>query len=156
MRVLFLHGFGSDPNGIRPTFLRDQGYQVAHPALNDFDFEQSIRVARQAFEEVRPQVVVGSSRGGAVAANIDTAEVPLVLIAPAWRKWGKATTVKADTIILHSEHDGVVPIEDSRELLSQSRLPEDRLVVVGENHRMVDRAAFQALVEAIEWAGKVC
>ena len=33
MKILFLHGFGSDPNGIRPTFLEESGYEVIHPAL---------------------------------------------------------------------------------------------------------------------------
>jgi pimeloyl-ACP methyl ester carboxylesterase len=122
MRILFLHGFGSDPNGIRPTFLAGQGYEVIHPALPDHDFAESVRVARQAQKQRRPDVVVGSSRGGAVALELDLEEAPLVLIA----------------------------LADSRELLEQSGLPESRLVIAGENHRMVGRAAFQALLEAIE------
>ncbi len=99
-------------------------------------------------------MVVGSSRGGAVAINMDTGETPLVLIAPAWSSRGTATTVKPATIILHSANDDVVPIEGSRELLRRSGLPEDRLVVVGDNHRMVDEAAFAALLEAVEEVGK--
>ena len=154
MKVLFLHGYGSDPNGIRPTFLRQSGYDVAHPALPDDDFEASLRIAQAAFDEAGPDVVVGSSRGGAVALNIDTGEVPLVLIAPAWRNWGTVRTAKARTVVLHSAHDDVVPIEGSRELLRRSGLPEEQLVIVGENHRMVDEAAFSALVEAIERVGR--
>ena len=60
-----------------------------------------------------------------MAANIDTGEIPLVLIAPAWKKWGKATTVKAAVTILHSPNDAVVSFEDSRELLRNSGLPDD-------------------------------
>ena len=150
MKILFLHGFGSDPNGIRPMFLEESGYDVVHPALPDDDFQASLQIAQQAFDQARPDVVVGSSRGGAVAMNIDTGQTPLVLIAPAWRKWGPATALKAATVILHSDHDEVVPIEGSRELLRQSGLPPDRLIVVGENHRMVDKPAFEALVAAIE------
>jgi alpha-beta hydrolase superfamily lysophospholipase len=150
MRILFLHGFGSDPNGIRPTFLAGQGYEVIHPALPDHDFAESVRVARQAQKQRRPDVVVGSSRGGAVALELDLEEAPLVLIAPAWKNWNPRATVGAKTLILHSEHDDVIPLADSRELLEQSGLPESRLVIAGENHRMVGRAAFQALLEAIE------
>ncbi|HUT10305.1 MAG TPA: alpha/beta fold hydrolase [Thermoguttaceae bacterium] len=153
MIVLFLHGFGSDPNGIRPTFLQQQGFEVIHPALPDDDFQQSLLIAQREFDRGRPDVVVGSSRGGAVAMNIDVGETPLVLIAPAWSKWSGAATVQASTMILHSEHDEVVPIEGSRELLRRSGLPADRLIVVGENHRMTDPAAFEALVQAIERAG---
>lgn len=153
MKVLFLHGYGSDPNGIRPMFLEESGYDVVHPALPDDDFEASLGIAQRSFDQSRPDVVVGSSRGGGVAMNIETRDVPLVLIAPAWRKWGTATTVKAGTIILHSQRDDVVPIEGSRELLRRSGLPEADLVVVGEDHRMVDKAAFDALLAAIERAG---
>jgi alpha-beta hydrolase superfamily lysophospholipase len=153
MKVLFLHGYGSDPNGIRPTFLRERGYEVVHPALPDDDFQASLQIAQQSFDHAQPDVVVGSSRGGAVAMNISTTDVPLVLIAPAWRKWGTATSVKPRTIILHSDLDEVVPIQDSRELLSRSGLSEDHLVVVGENHRMVNKAAFEALLKAIQRLG---
>jgi len=150
MKVLFLHGFGSDPNGIRPTFLKEQGYEVIHPALDDYDFNASVRTAEEAFNRHRPDVVVGSSRGAAVALSFLTPETPLVLITPAWKRWGDRPTLGPATLILHSPHDDVVPIENSRELLRRNGLPEERLIVVGENHKMTDAAAFQALVEAIE------
>ena len=153
-RVLFLHGYGSDPNGIRPTFLKESGYEVIHPALGDDDFDESVRIARQAFEQHPPDVVVGSSRGGAVALHLDLGETPLVLIAPAWSKWGRAAGLPENTIILHSEHDDVVPIAGSRELLRRNGLPDERIIVVGESHRMTDDAAFQALLDAIERVGK--
>ena len=105
MRILFLHGYQSQPGGVKPTFLRQHGHEVLNPALLSEDFEASVRIAQQAFDEGEPEVVVGSSRGGAVAMSIDTGDVPLVLIAPAWKRWGAATTVKAAVTILHSEHD---------------------------------------------------
>ena len=148
MKILFLHGYGSDPNGKRPRFLKQSGHQVDHPALPDDDFDESLRIAQAAFDGGRPDVVIGSSRGGAVAMNIESGETPLVLIAPAWRR-GTQTTVRPATIILHSDRDDVVPIAGSRQLLRRSGLPEDQLVVVGENHKMTDKAAFDALLEAI-------
>ena len=150
MTILFLHGYGSDPDGVRPMFLQESGYDVIHPALPDDDFRRSLRIAQEAFDRHAPDVVVGSSRGGAVAMNIETSDTPLVLIAPAWKRWQMATTVKARTLILHSQHDDAVPIEGSRELLQQSGLSEDHLIVVGDDHRMTDRTAFEALVEAIK------
>jgi alpha/beta superfamily hydrolase len=149
MKVLFLHGFGSRPGGLKPAFLREHGHEVINPGLPDNDFGESVRIAQEAFDQSRPEVVVGSSRGGAVAMNLHTGRVPLVLIAPAWRKWGAATTIEADAVILHSEHDDMVPIHDSRELLRQSRLDEDHLIVVGQDHRMADQEAFAALLESI-------
>ena len=135
-------------------FLREHGHEVLNPVLPSEDFGQSVRVAQQAFDEGHPDVVVGSSRGGAVAVNIDTGGVPLVLIAPAWKRCGTATMVKPAVTILHSANDELIPIDDSRELLRRSRLPEERLVVVGAEHKMVDAAARQALLEAVEKTGQ--
>jgi predicted esterase len=150
LKVLFLHGYGSDPDGIRPMYLNEHGYDVSHPALPDDDFPESVRIAQLTFEESVPDVIVGSSRGGAVAMNMDSRDVPLVLVAPAWKTWGEAARVKPAAVILHSENDDVVPIEHSRELIKNSGLAGDQLVVVGRDHRMDDAAAFAAMVEAVE------
>jgi alpha-beta hydrolase superfamily lysophospholipase len=153
MRILYLHGWHSRPGGVKPTFLRRQGYDVINPALSDEDFTASVQAAQEAFDASRPDVVVGSSRGGAVAMNIDSGLVPMVLIAPAWGRWGRSTTVKPGTIVLHSKHDEVIPMGDSRELVQASGLPESALVVVGADHNMIDDDALRALIEAIERAG---
>jgi hypothetical protein len=70
--------------------------------------------------------------------RIDSHDTPLVLLCPAWKKWGTATTVKANTTILHSRQDDVVPFENSEELVSNSDLPESALVEVGNDHRLAD------------------
>ncbi len=150
LNILFLHGYGSDPNGLRPMYLEEHGYQVSHPALPDGDFPVSVRIAQSAFDESAPDVIVGSSRGGAVAMNFDSRDVPLVLIAPAWKKWGEAVKAKPRTLILHSENDQVVPIEHSRELLENSGLADEQLIVVGQDHRMDDATAFAVMIGAVE------
>jgi hypothetical protein len=152
MKILFLHGYRADPNGVRPTFLKEHGHDVTHPALPDMGFRKSVRLAQEAFDADRPDVVIGSSRGGAVALRMNVGDTPLVLIAPAWPTWAQHAVPGPKTVILHSEHDDVVPIEGSRELLRRSGLPEDRLVVVGDDHKMTDEAAFAALLDAIDRA----
>jgi hypothetical protein len=149
MKILYLHGLGAQPGGTKPTFLLECGHQVDNPALPDEDFDQSVRIARQALAANPPDAVVASSRGGAVAVSLGIEQVPVVLIAPAWKKWATGTAVGSSTVILHSPHDDVVPIEDSRELLRDSGLPEDRLIAVGANHLMVDDAALTALKQAV-------
>jgi pimeloyl-ACP methyl ester carboxylesterase len=150
MKLLYLHGLSSKPGGTKPTFLGRHGYEVVNPHLPDDDFDGSVQVAQAAYDESRPDLIVGSSRGGAVALNIDAAPAPLVLIAPAWRRWGTATTVRAPVAILHSREDAVIPIADSRALLRAGGLPDSALVVVGHDHNMIDEAAFRALLEAVE------
>lgn len=150
MKILYLHGLHSKPGGVKPTFLRGQGYDVGNPELPDDDFAASVAIAQAAFDKSCPDLVVGSSRGGAVAMHLDAGSVPLVLIAPAWRRWGSADRVKPGTILLHAEADDVIPVADSRALLAASGLGEATLIVVGLDYNMVDEAAFGALRAAVE------
>jgi len=152
MKILFLHGWNSTPGGLKPTFLREHGHEVLNPALPDDDFDAALKIAQAEFDQHHPDVVVGSSRGGAVAMNIDSQDTPLVLLCPAWKTWGTATTVKAKTVILHSRADDTVPIADSGELLRNSGLPESALVVVGTEHRLADKESLEAMLGAVEGA----
>ena len=80
VKVLFLHGWNSTPGGVKPTFLAQHGHEVLNPALPDDDFAAAVRIAQAEFDRDHPDVVVGSSRGGAVAMNIDAGDTPLVLM----------------------------------------------------------------------------
>ena len=113
MKILFLHGLGSTPGGLKPTYLKQHGHEVINPHLPDDDFEASVRIAQHEFEKHHPDVVVGSSRGGAVGMNIDAGNTPLVLLCPAWKNWGMATTLKPNSVILHSPKDDVIPFAGS-------------------------------------------
>lgn len=138
MRILFLHGWKSVPGGVKPTYLKDHGHEVINPKLPDEDFAEAVRVAQAEFDRHQPAAVVGSSRGGAVAMNIDSGDARLVLLCPAWKKYGSARTVKPDTAILHSRTDDVVPFADSEQLIRNSGLPASALVEVGTDHRLAD------------------
>jgi hypothetical protein len=153
-KILFLNGYGSRFGGMNSTTLRFHGHKVVEPDLPDNNFALSVTLAQRVFNRHQPDVVVGWSRGGAVAMSINSKSAPLILIAPAWKNWGTMTTVKPEVTILHSPHDDLVSIEDSRELLRNSGLPQERLVAVGEDHRMIDEAAFVTLLEAVESYGK--
>jgi hypothetical protein len=83
MKILFLHGWHSVPGGVKPSFLIQHGHTVINPALPDEDFEAAARIAQATFDQHQPEVVVGSSRGGAVAMNIDSGRAKLVLLCPA-------------------------------------------------------------------------
>lgn len=150
MKILFLHGWQSTPGGLKPTYLRDNGHEVLNPALPDDDFEEAVRTAQAEFDRGKPNVVVGSSRGGAVAMNINTETTPLVLLCPAWRIWGTATTVKPTTVILHSPNDEMVPFADSEELIRSSGLPLEALIVVGHEHRLADPESLERMLEAVQ------
>jgi alpha-beta hydrolase superfamily lysophospholipase len=152
MKILFLHGWRSVPGGVKPSFLAAHGHEVINPALDDDDFGAAGRTAQAEYDRHRPDVVVGSSRGGAIAMNLDAGPAPLVLLCPAWKRWGSARALGLATVILHSEADDVIPIADSRELLQVSGLPESALIVVGDDHRLADPEPLRAMLEACERA----
>jgi alpha-beta hydrolase superfamily lysophospholipase len=148
MKILFLHGWHSVPGGVKPSYLAGLGHDVINPALDDDDFDAAVRTAQEEFDRHHPGVVVGSSRGGAVAMNLESGATPLVLLCPAWKRWGTARTVKPGTVLIHSQADDVIPIADSRELLRQSGLPDSALHVVGQDHRLADPEPLQAMRDA--------
>jgi hypothetical protein len=155
MTILFLHGWQSVPGGVKPTFLAQHGHDVINPKLPDDDFAEAVKIAQAEIDKHQPQVVVGSSRGGAVAMNINSGDVKLVLLCPAWRKWGTVRTVKPDTAILHSRADDVVPFGDSEELVWNSGLPASALIEVGTNRRLADPEPLAAMLRACEgWKNK--
>jgi len=90
MKILFLHGWQSVPGGVKPTFLAEHGHEVINPKLPDEDFTLAVQIAQAEFDKHQPQVVVGSSRGGAVAMNVKIGDAQLVLLCPAWEKGSRA------------------------------------------------------------------
>ena len=145
--ILFLHGWHSVPGGVKPSFLKAHGHTVINPALDDDDFAAAVATAQQAFDEHRPQVVVGSSRGGAVAMNIESGSARLVLLCPAWKNWGAAHTVKPGAVILHSRGDDTIPFAHSEQLARDSGAT---LIEVGADHRLADPEPLAAMLKACQ------
>ena len=150
-KILFLHGLESQPGGSKPRFLKEKGYHVLNPNLPKSSFEESIKIAQDQVDSEEPDIIVGSSRGGAVAMCLDPRDAKLVLIAPAWKNFthSQDKEVPSTSMILHSMLDDVVDYEDSVELSTSTGA---YLMEVGESHRMNDNDALEGLVEAVEWA----
>jgi fermentation-respiration switch protein FrsA (DUF1100 family) len=152
MRILFLHGWQSVPGGLKPSYLASHGHFVINPALDDEDFGLALATAQSELAAQRPDVIVGSSRGGAVAMNLDAHGTPMVLLCPAWKHWGAAARVPPGTLILHSRCDEVIPFADSEELIARSGLPRECLIEVGDDHRLADPEPLRRMLEACEAA----
>lgn len=137
-RVLFLHGLESGPNGTKAQWLRGR-YGAACPQLATSTFPAALAGGRAAVLAERPDVIVGSSFGGAVAVALlqDGAWAgPTVLIAPAAGKLGLPDVLPAGprVVILHGDADDVVPIADSRRLAANPGV--DLRVIAGGDHRL--------------------
>ena len=147
LKILFLHGKEGTPEGTKPTFLREKGHLVIAPVLPKDDWELSVRRAYDCLNAFKPDVVVGSSRGGAVTCALETAGIPKILIAPAYRHFGvEKPLVDETTTILHCPKDDLVMYKDSHDLTALGA----RLITCGENHRMSDPEALATLLKEVE------
>ena len=149
MTILFLHGWHSVPGGVKPTYLQDHGHEVINPKLDDDDFEAAVQTAQAAYDQHQPDVIVGSSRGGAVALNINSRDTPLVLLCPAWKKWGTARKLKPNSLILHSRQDDVIPFADSKQLLDSSGLTAIQFVLFEPSDWVKGNDEFQLAAEKL-------
>ena len=145
MKVLFLHGLESKPNGTKSIYLKDRGHQVLDPSLPKSSFPESVEIAQREVDDEQPDIIVGSSRGGAVAMAVNPRGARLVLVAPAWRNYGVSPSVPAGTIVLHSTTDDVIPYKDSQQIKGASAV-----VPVGDGHRMSDQEALTAIGRAVQ------
>ncbi len=146
-KVLFLHGWSSD-GGRKSSFMRSLGCDVWTPRLSNWSFRRAVRTAQAAHDDFRPDVIVGSSRGGAAAMCVENRGTPLVLLAPAWRTWGVEPVLQTTkTVLIHSPNDRLVPLVDSIEV--SLRNPGVRLLVAGDDHRLNDHEAQRALQSAL-------
>ena len=146
MKVLFLHGLESTPGGRKPTILSNAGYEVIEPILPSNSWSESVAAAQEAYDAEQPDIVVGSSRGGAVAMAANLPARKMVLIAPAWKKYCPTCTISPNTTILHSPDDDVIAFADSRLL---SKMFGAELVIAGSDHRMNDSGAMDKLMQTI-------
>ena len=148
LKILFLHGSKSIPGSIQPAFLAQQGHELLKPTMREEDFAEDVRIAQAEFDRHQPDFVVGWSRGAAVAMSIHSGKSRLVLLCPDWKKYGTATAVKPNAVILHSRADDVVPFADSEELARNSGLPASALIEVGTDHLLADPQSLSAVLGA--------
>jgi hypothetical protein len=80
--------------------------------------------------------------------SIISGSARLVLLCPAWKKWGTVKTVKPGTVILHSRADDVVPFAESEELVRNSGLVGSALVEVVTDHRLADPEPLAVMLKA--------
>lgn len=154
-RILYLHGRESSPNAGKANRLRDAGHTVFGPQLDDSnDLSASVGTAEAALQDARASggvdLIVASSRGGAVAVAMNAAHVPRLLLCPAWKLFRGEGKVAGPVRILHAEADAIVPLADSVALLAQNGLDAGLLTVVGDDHRLHDEAATTAMLRAVE------
>ena len=120
LRILFLHGLESSPGGRKAVWLA-QRYGARVPALTTSDWATARAQAEAAVREYQPEIIIGSSYGGALLLSLlqgGVTRARAVLIAQAGVKLGLPARLpeRARAVLLHGTADDVVPIEGSRAL----------------------------------------
>lgn len=147
MKVLFLHGLESKPGGSKAKALKEAGFEVLNPALPKEPFDIAVKIAQDVINYERPSVVVGSSRGGAVAMAVKPMGAQRVLIAPAWRKYGVSKNLDS-AFVLHSETDDIVPFEDTQELFRNN--VGITVIACDDDHRMRKEETLSKIVGCVK------
>lgn len=156
-RVLFLHGLEGSPQGRKSRALGAR-FECVAPALPTADFEASVACARDALRAAGPDIVVGSSFGGAIALALLQRGVwcgPTLLLAPAGASQGLQQLLppgNARVVIVHAVGDDLVPVEDSRALAQTGVADRVRLIEVEDDHALgafVESGRLVALVEEV-------
>ena len=148
LKVLFLHGLESRPGGTKPSYLEKLGYEVLNPALPKSSWSESQRIAQELIENEKPDVIVGSSRGGAIAMSLDYDLIPLVLISPAWERFNIDPVVPRSSVVLAPKEDKIVPTQLSKKLSEDNSCA---FIQCGEDHRMSSSDALEAMADAVKW-----
>ena len=152
----FIHGLESSPSSSKARYLADH-FVSKTPAMDTSDFEGSVAVQAEHVAEFAPDVLVGSSFGGAVALALLQHGVfggPTVLLAPAHRHFGVAEQIPngIPAVIVHGFRDDVVSIEGSRGLALTGSPGMIELVEVDDEHRLGTLLVGDALADLVRRA----
>ena len=152
--ILYFHGRLSGPQGTKSVWLAEQ-YGAVTPQLDTTTtVENALAVARAALAELQPDLVVGSSFGGAVTvalAREGLVKVPMVLIAQAAIKLGGGDALPKGSraVLIHGDQDTMISHADSVALAATGG-PGVRLVtVVGGDHQLHGILQTGELAEAL-------
>ena len=141
MKIVFCHGLEGSSNGIKAKFILDsfeENHRVLIPKLTkSLEFSDFSCDLDELEKIVDPgDIVIGSSRGGALVAALPTPNVHKILIAPAVKKFNvEHVFLHPADVILHSKNDDAVDFRDSAELSLQNKCV---IIEAGNNHRMSD------------------
>lgn len=156
VRVQFVHGLESSPQGIKAQLLA-RHFDACTPAMDTHDFEASVAVQSAALREFEPHVLVGSSYGGAIAVALlqrGDWRGPTLLLAQAALRRGQPVWLPEDVTIwlVHGTRDEIIAVEDSRVLARTGTPGRVRLLEIDDVHALhttVEDGRLVAWVEAL-------
>ena len=154
LRVQFIHGLEGSPQGAKAQLFAEH-FTALTPAMDTRDFEACVALHAATIASFKPDVLVGSSFGGAVAVALLQRRVwlgPTLLLAQAAQHFRLAAELPEGVHVwlVHGQGDDVVDIADSRALARSGTPDLVRLIEVDDDHSL------HRLVESGRLAEVVC
>ena len=154
LKVQFIHGLEGSPQGNKARLLA-RHFTASTPAMDTSDFDACVETQAREILRYAPDLLVGSSFGGAVALELlhrGSWEGPTLLLAQAALRLGRRTTLPAGARVwlVHGIRDEVVDIQDSRNLAGTGSPARVRLIEVDDDHGLSATVADGTLVRIVE------
>lgn len=154
LKVQFAHGLEGSPNGNKSRLLA-QEFDALTPAMDTSDFEACVQMHADSIHSFLPDVLIGSSYGGAVVLALLQRGIwsgPTLLLAQAGLPVGLPVELPNDVRIwlVHGIHDDVIDIEDSRQLAAAGQASHVRLIEVDDDHPLQQSVASGALINWVK------
>ena len=151
LRVQFAHGLESGPQGSKARLFA-RHFDARTPAMDTRDFGACVALHAGELRSFRPDLLVGSSFGGAVVVELlRTGEWrgPTLLLAQAARRHDPAAMLPAGVPVwlVHGRRDAIVDPEDSRALAATGSPDRVRLIEVDDDHRLRSLVSSGELLE---------
>lgn len=151
IRVQFVHGLEGSPQGAKARLLAEH-FDALTPAMETSDFEASVAAQAEAVGSFAPDVLVGSSFGGAVAVALLDRGIwrgPTLLLAQAAIHYDAEAKLPEDVTVwlVHGLGDTLIDIEDSRRLAATGSPSRVRLIEVDDDHPLHRSVANGDLLE---------
>ncbi len=140
LRVQFIHGLEGSPQGNKARALAAE-FETRTPAMDTSNFEACVALHAEAIRRFEPDVVVGSSFGGAIAVALLQREQwsgPTLLLAQAALRQGLRAKIPAGERVwmVHARGDEIVPLADSQRLARSGTRGYVQLFEVEDDHAL--------------------
>jgi len=154
--VQFAHGVEGSPQGAKAKAL-DAHFEACTPAMTTRDFPSCVALHAESIAAFRPDVLVGSSFGGAVVGELLRAgrwRGATLLLAPALGRLGPGFHLPdgVRVVIVHARRDDVVPIDGSRSIVRDAKPSLVTLHEVDDDHALHALVADGRLIDHVREA----
>jgi predicted esterase len=153
LKVQFAHGLASSAYGNKARLFAEH-FDALTPVMNTADLDSCVRVHEEALATFRPDVLIGSSFGGAVVVSLLERGVwrgPTLLLAQAARYYLPQCRIPdgVRVLLVHAPQDEVVDIEGSRALARTGTPGLVELIEVEDDHALAAITASGELLRLV-------